>query len=66
MRRIMMPPGPASEAPKARPQAIKSIAKPVARPAAPKSKSEKDIAAAKLSLAAKLAEAKSKIIKKSK
>ena len=65
MRRIMMPPGPASEAQKARP-AMKSIAKPVTKAAAPKSKTEKDIAAAKLSLAAKLAEAKSKIIKKSK
>jgi|GEM_PF-466803 len=73
MRRIMMPPGPAPRAPPA-PEAQKariapvarSIAKPVAKVAAPKSKTERDIAAAKLSLAAKLAQAKSKIIKKSK
>ena len=66
MRRIMMPPGPAPRA------AIRTVSKvPVAKvatrtEAAPKSKSERDITAAKLSLAAKLAQAKSKIIKKSK
>ncbi len=66
MRRIMMPPGPAPRAPEAQKARIAPVARSIAKVAAPKSKTERDIAAAKLSLAAKLAQAKSKIIKKSK
>jgi hypothetical protein len=77
MRRIMQPPGPAADVPSIQRQAVKPPPqkqaakalppKPAAKKAAPqKGKDDRDVASAKMALAAKLAAAKSRIIKKSK